>query len=173
MIVTSTSRWGLTYLLTDSGPQRDLRALAGRCSCTGWTWRCDSALRRERINERPDPGVASESIRDPIEQLIAADHPEHHLTLGHEDDIRFVYGSTPTVLHYLAIPQGSLVWCEVIARRDRLGQEQAELEQKPHPHLPPSLAAAAAREDALDPETALQQLSQAPRRVEVERLPRD
>lgn len=100
-------------------------------------------LRRDQIlNEWPDPGLAWKTFQDPIEQLIAAgsvvmctntdpaDHPERHLTQGHQNAIRFVYGSMPMVLRYLATPQGSLAWRETIARQDQLAQQEAELEQK-------------------------------------------
>lgn len=88
-------------------------------------------------NRWPSPGIAWESFQDDIATLIGddsvvmctntdpADHPEYHLTQGHEGYEPFRYGQTPLVLRYLATPAGSLAWRTKLDQRRRRDEDAA------------------------------------------------
>lgn len=78
----------------------------------------------------PAPGRAWEAFQSDIQTLMQdgslvmcsntdpSDHPEHHLTQGHEGHKPFVGGKTPMVLRYLATPAGSIAWRRILDDRE-------------------------------------------------------
>ncbi|MEU4159258.1 hypothetical protein [Actinoplanes sp. NPDC026670] len=95
------------------------------------------------LNQWPAPGQAWETLQEPIQQLVAegsivmctntdpAEHPEYHLTQGHDRFTAFFsQGPTPLVLRYLATPQGSIAWRGILTDRERAARHTEEVEQK-------------------------------------------
>ena len=79
----------------------------------------------------PSPGEAWEAFQEPIRQMVEAgslvmctntdseDHPEYHLTQGHEHHSPFPHGPKPMVLRYLATPAGSIAWRNALDELER------------------------------------------------------
>ena len=87
--------------------------------------------RRELLYRWPGPGRTWETFKDDITALIneasvvmcantdPSDHPEHHLTCGHEGYKPFAYGPTPMVLRYLQILNGQVCRARWSGRYER------------------------------------------------------
>lgn len=101
-----------------------------------------NGFRRDLLNRWPEPGTAWQTFEDDITALInegsvvmctntdPADHPEHHLTRGHNGYKPFHFGPTPMVLRYLATPAGSTAWRATLDGRRRVAAETAAREAK-------------------------------------------
>jgi hypothetical protein len=94
--------------------------------------------RREQFFLRwPETGLAWQEFKDPILKLVEngdlvmcantdpPDHPEYHLTQGHDGYKPFPNGPTPLVLRYLATPASSAAWRAVLEQRKRQREQAA------------------------------------------------
>jgi hypothetical protein len=138
--------------------------------------------RRELLYRWPGPGRAWETFKDDITALIneasvvmcantdPSDHPEHHLTCGHEGYKPFAYGPTPMVLRYLATPAGSTAWRAALDKREWLAAEAAASEAQ----FLESLRAAALAAIKVKPVTETALTRQLPgKRDEIRRVVRE